>query len=326
MDLYVQPGSGITPILTAIQKARTRIDLVIFRCDLKEFQKALEAAVQRGVAVHALIAHTNRGGEKRLRKLEQALLAAGVTVSRTGDDLVRYHGKLMIIDRRTIFVLGFNYTFLDIFKSRSFGLVIRTKRLVQEAVRVFEADTLRQPFAPAATDLVISPETARSRLTALIKGARKELLIYDPKIADAPTIRLLRERAKAGVDVRILGKLTAGKDMLRVEKLPKQRLHVRAILRDGRMLFIGSQSLRPLELDRRREIGVIVRDPKVIKEFRSVFESDWQLTETAQQEAKAAKAEEKSAKNGEKDKQKDKKEPEKHGKEEVDHEPEMASK
>ena len=97
MNLLIQPDAGITPILTAIKKARRQVDLVIFRFDLTELEKALEAAVARGVLVRALIAHTNQGGEKRLRKLELALLAAGVTVSRTDDDLLRYHGKLLIV-------------------------------------------------------------------------------------------------------------------------------------------------------------------------------------------------------------------------------------
>ena len=82
----------------------------------------------------------------------------------------------------------------------------------------------------------------------------------------------------------MVSKSTSKAAGLEVAKLPKLRLHVRAILRDSR-LFVGSQSLRPLELDRRREAGVIVSDPSVIKEFRTVFESDWALTDLA---AKAA--------------------------------------
>jgi cardiolipin synthase A/B len=50
--------------------------------------------VPRGVVVRALIAHTNRGGESKLRKLESRLLKAGATLSRTADDMVRYHAKL----------------------------------------------------------------------------------------------------------------------------------------------------------------------------------------------------------------------------------------
>ena len=184
MTIIVQPGSGVGPVLTAIRNASKSIDIMIFRLDIQEMRKALAAAVARGVNVRALIAHTNRGGEKTLRKLEQALLDAGVTVSRTGDDFVRYHGKMMIVDAKALHVYGFNFTWLDIERSRGFGLVIKHKRLVQEAMKVFEADSARQPYAASYDRFVVSPENARDRLTAFIKGARKQLLIYDPKISD----------------------------------------------------------------------------------------------------------------------------------------------
>jgi len=53
------------------------------------------------------------------------------------------------------------------------------------------------------------------------------------------------------------------------------RLHVRAILRDNDSAFIGSQSLRKLELEVRREIGIIFDDAKVVKQMTQIFESDW---------------------------------------------------
>lgn len=46
--------------------------------------------------------------------LEQGLLDVGAIVARTGDDLVRYHGKFIVIDRTTSWLLGFNFTALDI--------------------------------------------------------------------------------------------------------------------------------------------------------------------------------------------------------------------
>ena len=142
--------------------------------------------------VRALIAHTNKGGDKRLRKLELRLLEAGVTVSRTADDLVRYHGKYAIIDRAALWVLGFNATHLDVFRSRSFGVVTTDKAPGQGGdLELFESDSNREPFRPRAKDLVVSPENARDRLAALIKAARKQLLIYDPKISDGPMLRLL---------------------------------------------------------------------------------------------------------------------------------------
>src|SRR5919201_2389809 len=104
MKLIVQPDAGIAPIVTAIKQARKTIDVLIFRLDRFEIARALENAVARGVRVRALTAHQNRGGTKSLRKLEMRLLEAGVTVSRTADDLVRYHGKMKILDSRVLHV------------------------------------------------------------------------------------------------------------------------------------------------------------------------------------------------------------------------------
>src|SRR6185436_1570759 len=179
------------PLLAAIKKARKSIELVIFRFDRDEIERALHAAVKRGVQVHALIAHTNQGGTGRLRKLEQRLLGAGATVDRTGDDFIRYHGKFMIVDRTTLLVLGFNYTLLDITKSRSFGIVTKNRKTVQEAIKLFEADCRRQPYV-AAGPLLVSPENARTQLSAFLKKAKSQLLIYDPKISDNRIINLLR--------------------------------------------------------------------------------------------------------------------------------------
>ena len=278
MQLIIQPDAGVTPIVKAIKKAKKTIDVVIFRFDRTEIERALESAVERDVVVRALIAHTNRGGEKSLRKLEMRLLECGVVVARTADDLPRYHGKMMIVDGAALHVYGFNLTRQDIDNSRSFGIVTRNKKLLQEAARLFEADTLRQAYTPGNPRIVVSPENSRKVLTDFVKGAKKQLLIYDQQISDNLIQRVLTERAKAGVEIRILGKLEKTIQKVKVRKLADLRLHVRAIVRDGADAFVGSQSLRKLELDGRREIGVIIKDGVVVKKIRSVFEADWKLS------------------------------------------------
>ncbi len=176
MKLLVQPGDGLTPILKGIERAKETIEIVIFRCDQSEIEKTLAAAVSRGVHVHALITYTNRGGEKSLRSLELRLLGAGVTVARTDGDLPRYHDKMMIIDRRELYVLAFNFTRIDLAHSRSFGVIIQDKKLVLEAARLFDADSKRQPYTPGAPALVVSPANAREPLSAFIRGAKKQTL------------------------------------------------------------------------------------------------------------------------------------------------------
>ena len=278
LKLLIQPHDGIAPLLAAIKNAKKSIDILIFRLDWKELENALKAASGRGLAVRALIAHTNRGGESKLRALEMRFLEAGITVGRTADDLVRYHGKMMIVDRRTLFLLSFNFVHMDIEHSRGFGLVITNSKIVQEAIRLFDVDLNRQTYSGGLKALIVSPVNARTELSAFIKKARKQLWIYDPKIADKAILKLLEERAKAGVDIKIIGSLGVSGSNLWVTPLTSMRLHTRTIIRDGRQAFIGSQSLRQPELDLRREIGVIVGDPKVVKALLATFESDWAST------------------------------------------------
>src|SRR6185295_11793084 len=109
MKLLVQPEDGVFPVLKAINKARRSIDMHIFRLDQKEIEKAL--------------------GAKGLRKLEQRLLDASATISRTDSDLLRYHGKMMIVDGVWLYVFAFNFTRLDIDGSRSLGIATRKRML-----------------------------------------------------------------------------------------------------------------------------------------------------------------------------------------------------
>ncbi len=288
MNLLVLPDDGLDALLSAIRKAKRSIRHTIFRCDLREIERALGAATARGVAVHALIAHTNRAGEKLLRALELRLLGAGVTVSRSADDLVRYHDKVLIVDDELLFVMGFNLTRTDLRKRRSMAIATRKRAAVAEALQLFEADATRQPFTSGASDLVISPVNARARLTRLVRSARRSLWIYDPQAIDGPLLALVKERAARGVDVRILGKVGRRGTGLEVEPLPSLRLHLRAMLRDGIELFVGSQGLRTIELERRREVGILVRDRSAIKRFKVVYEDDWTSARAARRDKEEA--------------------------------------
>jgi len=274
VKLIQQPDDGITPIVKAIRKARKTIEMVIFRFDRPEIEKALQAAVQRGVVVRTAIAATNRGGEKKLRKLEMRLLENGIQVARMANDLQRYHGKMLIADD-TLYLFAFNYTKLDI-GSRSFGVVTRNKAIVKAARSLFEADCTRQAYAASNNRLAVSPENSRQVLSTLLKSARKELLIYDDRVSDRLMLRILQERAAKGVSIRVIGKICDPAPWAQSRKLADMRMHVRAIVCDGSRTFIGSQSLRKLQLEGRREIGIVVHATRVAAKIRAVFESDWE--------------------------------------------------
>src|SRR5262249_27874549 len=138
----------------------------------------------------------------------------------------------------------------------------------------FEADSTRQAYAPSRSNLVVSPESARERLSAFIKGARKELSIYDLKIQDRGMIKLLEERVKKGVVIRVIGGAKKLGEEIEVRR-PGLRRQVGTIIRDGTGPFVGSQSLRTDELQNRREVGLLISNPSVTRRLMQVFESDW---------------------------------------------------
>ena len=284
MRLLIQPGDGIQALIKGINGAKNSIDILIFRLDQAEVERALASAVSRGVSVRALVAFTNSTGEGNLRKLELRLLGAGIAVSRTADDLSRYHGKLMIIDRRELYLLAFNLTHADIERSRSFGLVTTSRDEVREALRLFDADYRRVPYQPALDNFVVSPLNARRKLAAFLQGARKELVVYDPRVSDRAMLRLLEERARAGVDVRVIGRVSRKIPGVGVRKLAGLRLHTRTIVRDRKLAFIGSQSLRQAELEARREVGLIFRYARSVAFLVRTFEEDWARAVRAEQD------------------------------------------
>jgi cardiolipin synthase len=279
LKLLIQPGDGVDRLVKGIRKAKKSVEIVIFRFDRSEVERALVEAVEKGVSVRALIAFTNRGGEQHLRKLEMRLLENGISVARTAGDLLRYHGKMMIVDRKELYLLAFNFTHLDIDHSRSFGVVTRNPELLREAMKLFEADTMRQPYVAGHPKFLVSPVNARKELASFIKRAKKELLIYDPEISDRAMLRVLQDRRNRGVEIRVIGRVS--RNRLPARNLAGLRLHTRIILRDRQQAFMGSQSLRPRELDSRREIGVIFRNRTIVNTLARTFEEDWAASEPA---------------------------------------------
>jgi phosphatidylserine/phosphatidylglycerophosphate/cardiolipin synthase-like enzyme len=280
LTLVVQPEAGLVPVIQALRRAKRTIDIAIFRLSRRDFEQGLAAAVARGVKVRALVAHKNNGGEARLRKTEQRLLEAGVVVARTADEFTKYHGKYLIIDD-ALHLLGFNFTKANVTKTRSFGIQTRDRRAVQDALNLFESDLTKQPFAPSrGSPLVVSPENARASLERFVAGARKDLSIYDSRLDDPSFLKLIQDRAAAGVTIRIIGKVGALAKALPTRQLKGLKLHVRAMVRDGTHVFVGSQSLRRLELDSRREVGLLITNPTVARRMRQVFDDDWDNSAT----------------------------------------------
>ena len=82
-------------------------------------------------------------------------------------------------------------------------------------------------------------------------------------------------------------------------ELPRRLQNARlGPFRDGRAAFVGSQSLRRLELEKRREVGILIHDSNIVREMKNTFDGDWAETPSGKKGAKKAMKAEKADKLG----------------------------
>jgi hypothetical protein len=74
--------------------------------------------------------------------------------------------------------------------------------------RLFRADCTRSKYATKTDTFVVSPRTPEGA-RRVPERAKKELLIYDPKISDKEMLRILQARAKAGVEIKVIGSVAS---------------------------------------------------------------------------------------------------------------------
>ena len=162
--------------------------------------------------------------------------------------------------------------------ARDFGLLIKDQEITQELNRLFDADWHAEEFKPKALPLVISPYNSREKLIELLSSAKHSIRIMDAKVEDQQVMGILLRKASRGVDVRVISRDTFYDEVVQnfhVKKLARFKLHAKCIVVDGTYFFVGSQNLRQVSLDSRREVGVIVEDPAMARRIERVFDEDW---------------------------------------------------
>jgi phosphatidylserine/phosphatidylglycerophosphate/cardiolipin synthase-like enzyme len=259
-------GDRRRAVLEVIRSARERLLLSIYRCDDGSIIDALADAVRRRVHVRVLLTGRARGAKKRLRRLQAVVEQVGADVRRYADPVVRYHAKYIVADRGPVLVASLNFT-ADCFNTTcDFVLLSHDPALVEGVTQLFEADW-REPggLLPALpTDrMIVGPDHARQRLTTLLQCARRRIRLIDAKLSDPAMLTLLKAREDDGVDVDLRGERGLG------PLVP----HGKLLLIDDATAVIGSISLTTLALEFRRELAVLVRDRRVLRELERFWAS-----------------------------------------------------
>ena len=282
VQIFVQPGAHLGPILSLIRLARHSLRLELYELTNRTVIQELSRSRQRGVDVRVLLEEHPFGGDRYAGLAYSALQQAGVPVRWANEQAFRYtHEKAMEVDDRIAGIFTSNLTSSGIYSNREFLAIDRSSADARTLDSLFQADWTRRRPHVSDPRLAISPYDARRRLTSLVDGARHSLDLYVEEIADPSMESHLTRAARRGVRVRLITSQTSA-DVGALERsgvamtiMPRPYVHAKAIVADGGRLFVGSENLSTTSLDQNREVGIVLNDPSAAGVVERTFGADW---------------------------------------------------
>ncbi len=285
-QLIIEPDAGRTPLLTAIQHAKSSVDVVMYGFTDLAFMNALINAHTDKKTVRILLEPEPYRATNENSLAIRQFRTANVDLYWPASSFQLTHEKALIFDQQTAMVLTFNLTHSSFRNERNFGLVLTDPGQLREIEAVFMADTHHQHFTVSQPNLVWSPDNSREKILRLIRSARSEIKIYAQDISDYKIIGALAASARSGIDVKILSSIPPeklhGKKFSYLSKagvtIHHSRhyyIHAKVMLIDQKRVLIGSINFTQSSLEKNRELSVITEDPNVIHQINTTFDDDW---------------------------------------------------
>ncbi len=284
--LYVTPSTDVLEsIIKRIDSSKKRVRLEVYIFTEKRMLQALKRAHDRGVEVRVILERNPymapNLNNKRFSELED--IGIDVVWSNT-DHYALNHSKLLLIDE-TVFVSTGNMSYSTFTKNRDFIIETSDSSLVEVFWEIFLADYSGAKLSPYHESLVASPDYSRAKLQKMIHSSQSSLQMYFQYLQDDDLLEHIRTKARSWVTVEIIldddfyereTSMIAElqQENIHIYKYPKSVMHAKAILVDGKYLFIGSVNFSSYSLDSNRELGLILSDEHIVEEFQTIFTQD----------------------------------------------------
>lgn len=261
---------------------------------------ALVNAARNGKRVVALVELMARFDEERNIDFTDVMQQAGIKVIH-GLDGVKVHAKLILVERREGARLrGYTYVGTGNFNEDTatlysdFGLLTADDTVAGDAARVF--DFLQNTHKHFECErLVVSPYFMREHFVRMIdreihyarSGRPAYIYAKFNSLTDPDMIVALYRASDAGVDVRLIvrgacclkpGEKGLSEHIRAISIVDRFLEHARLVVFGGggdERSYILSADWMPRNLNRRVEVGIPVRDRRIRKLLRKIFDIQW---------------------------------------------------
>lgn len=283
-ELIIEPDAGREPLLSALHKARSSIDVVMYGMTDTRMIHALIAEKNKGKTVKILLEPHPYKYEKENDYAAKLLHASDVNLQWTSPDFQLTHQKTFIIDHHDAYIMTFNLTRASFKNERNFALKIDDPLMVKEIEKVFLADWKHQPVTTHHPDLIWSPEKSQEKIISFILGAKSSIKMYAQNVSDHQVIGALAKIAREGKRVEIILAKQPAHMKKKLDYLKRSGvmlhfnhryyIHAKVIIVDDKKALLGSINMTYPSLRKNRELSVVTRDPNIVRQLVATFKKD----------------------------------------------------
>ncbi|MDD5213529.1 MAG: phosphatidylserine/phosphatidylglycerophosphate/cardiolipin synthase family protein [Candidatus Gracilibacteria bacterium] len=274
-------------IVKKIDEAKARIFVEVYIFTEKDLQKALVRAKKRGIDVKVIMEkNVYKAGNLNKKTSDNFAKNNIETVWASDTNFALTHTKMMIIDDARIISTG-NYSYSTFSKNREFFIFVKDEKLLGNLLNIFNADFTYKKEIIYDENLILSPYYTREKFDILLKSAKKSIKMYIQNFGDTDILEILKSKQKEGIDIEIimpdLKALPANKEEIveldkagiKYKLLKSPYIHAKGILVDDKYLYLGSVNMSYYSIEKNREIGLLIKEQKIISKFNEVFSLDF---------------------------------------------------
>lgn len=270
-----------------IWNATSRVYVEMYIFTEKRLRKALIDAYKNGVDVKVILEKNVYLAPSLNRDTINDLMNAWVDlVYSNPKNYALNHTKMMVIDDEVILSTG-NYSYSTFKYNREFFLLIQNQALLSHFLQIFENDFWGKPQDLYDPNIVLSPNMTRNKLESLLQSATDSIEMYVHNFSDERIEKILVEKKNAGVKVKIifpdLKKVASNAEIIdrlqtygiEVKVIDTPEIHAKSILVDKKYLYVGSINFSPSSIEKNREIGMLLKNREILKQFWEIFLKDF---------------------------------------------------
>ncbi len=282
--LLISPYDTEGDIFDLLASTKYTLKMRFYQITDKKTQQLLRNLSQLGVDIDLIVENNiyGEGGTKDFIALQKALKGKDIEI-RTDEKLwTNYvHAKAMVIDDSRFMISTANLSYPSFRQNREYRFISSYSGVTQSLVTIFAKDRTWDAIMSGDIDdhLLVCPINCRKIIEEAISGAQSSIMIETQYIEDQALVSLLQKKNQE-VDMRLIVWEYQWKKRLDnlstwTKIFDDLYLHAKNILIDEKTLIMWSMNLSSNALDHNREFGIVIDDPRVIKQFKGQFERDW---------------------------------------------------